>query len=71
MTKLFKFLVGFNNLVQRGDMFNSMPTFDKNFGYDVWSEENRAQKVYVLKSIFKMCVFWLPRYFRYSIEAKN
>ena len=36
----------------------------------VWSRENRAQKVYVLKSIFKVCVLWLPRYFRYSIEPK-
>ena len=33
--------------------------------------ENRAQKVYILKSIFKVCVFWLPRYFRYSMEAKT
>jgi len=28
-------------------------------------------KVYLLKWIFKVCVLWLPRYFRYSIEAKT
>ena len=38
---------------------------------DSWSGQNRARKVYVLKSIFKVCVLWLPRYFRYSIEAKT
>jgi len=35
------------------------------------SGENRAQKMYILKSIFKVCALWLPRYFRYSIEAKQ
>ena len=38
---------------------------------DVWSGEDRAQKVYVLKWRFKVCVLWLPRYYRYSIEAKT
>ena len=33
-------------------------------------EENRAQKVYVLKLIFKVCALWLPQYFCYSIEDK-
>ena len=40
-------------------------------GAKIWSRENHAQKVYVLKLRFKMCVLWLPRYFRYSIEAKT
>ena len=31
--------------------------------------ETRTKSVY-LKLIFKVCVLWLPRYFRYSIEAK-
>ena len=35
------------------------------------TDRGRAQKVYVLKSRFKVCVLWLPRYFRYSIEAKT
>jgi len=33
--------------------------------------ENPTQEVYILKSIFKLRVLWLPRYFRYSIEAKT
>ena len=37
----------------------------------IWSGENRVRKMYVLKSIVKVCVLWLPRYFRYSIEAKR
>jgi len=31
----------------------------------------RAQKVYVLKSRVEVRALWLPRYFRYSIEAKT
>jgi len=33
--------------------------------------ENRTQKVYVLKLRVKVCVLWLPWYFRYNIEAKT
>ena len=40
-------------------------------GAKIWLGENRAQKVYVMKSRFKVCLLWLPRYFRYNIEAKT
>jgi len=40
-------------------------------GAKIWSGENRARKVYVLKSRFKVCVLWLTRYFRCNIEAKR
>ena len=40
-------------------------------GAKIWSGENRAQKVYVLKLRVKKYVLWFPRYFRYSIEAKR
>jgi len=32
--------------------------------------KNRARKSVILKSLIKVCALWLPRYFRYSIEAK-
>ena len=33
--------------------------------------EKLRTKSVCLKLIFKVCVLWLPRYFRYSIEAKT
>ena len=36
-----------------------------------FDREKIAHKKCVLKSIFKVCALWLPRYFRYSIKAKR
>ena len=33
--------------------------------------EKSYTKSIILKSLIKVCVLWLPRYFRYSIETKR